>query len=87
MFILLQILLLVSCGSVLAGGHFIEYSMEREVLTVYCDRTCADHCWRTGCCKQRKRNRKSSRYDRDADRAYDRGYRNIPSGTGYICSC
>ena len=28
------LLLLVSCGSVLAGGHFIEYSMEREVAVV-----------------------------------------------------
>ena len=29
-----QLLLLVSCGSVLAGGHFIEYSMEHEVAVV-----------------------------------------------------
>ncbi len=28
------LLLLVSCGSVLAGGHFIEYSMDREVAAV-----------------------------------------------------
>ena len=28
------LLLLVSCGSVLIGGHFIEYSMDREVAVV-----------------------------------------------------